>query len=106
MENQGRADRPREPGSARHFDLAPRLLPAFRVTLAVPGRVPGLISGVGSADDASLLQRLRIVQRLPATGVGGTGREAVAVLRRRAAGERIPHKVIDVGFRLVARESA
>lgn len=34
------------------------------------------------------------------------GREAVAVLRRRAAGERIAQKVIDVGFRLIARESA
>jgi LacI family gluconate utilization system Gnt-I transcriptional repressor len=34
------------------------------------------------------------------------GREAVAVLRRRAAGERVPRSVIDVGFRLIARESA
>lgn len=34
------------------------------------------------------------------------GREAVAVLRRRAAGERVPRQVIDVGFRLIARESA
>jgi LacI family gluconate utilization system Gnt-I transcriptional repressor len=34
------------------------------------------------------------------------GREAVAVLRRRAAGERIEPRVIDVGFRLIARESA
>lgn len=34
------------------------------------------------------------------------GRETVAVLRRRAAGERIANKVIDVGFRLIARESA
>jgi LacI family transcriptional regulator, gluconate utilization system Gnt-I transcriptional repressor len=34
------------------------------------------------------------------------GREAVAVLRRRATGERVASKLIDVGFRLVARESA
>jgi LacI family gluconate utilization system Gnt-I transcriptional repressor len=34
------------------------------------------------------------------------GREAVSVLRRRAAGERIPQRVIDAGFRLIARESA
>jgi len=34
------------------------------------------------------------------------GREAVAVLRRRATGDRIAQKVIDVGFRLIARESA
>jgi LacI family gluconate utilization system Gnt-I transcriptional repressor len=34
------------------------------------------------------------------------GREAVAVLRRRANGEGIAQKVIDVGFRLIARESA
>lgn len=34
------------------------------------------------------------------------GREAVSVLRRRAAGERITQRVIDVGFRLIARESA
>lgn len=34
------------------------------------------------------------------------GREAVAMLRRRAAGEKITQRVIDVGFRLIARESA
>ena len=34
------------------------------------------------------------------------GREAVSVLRRRAAGEKIAQRVIDVGFRLIARESA
>lgn len=34
------------------------------------------------------------------------GREAVAVLRRRGAGERVPRHVIDVGFRLIPRESA
>lgn len=34
------------------------------------------------------------------------GREAVSVLRRRAAGEQITQRVIDVGFRLIARESA
>jgi len=34
------------------------------------------------------------------------GREAVNVLRRRAAGETIAERHIDVGFRLVARESA
>jgi LacI family gluconate utilization system Gnt-I transcriptional repressor len=34
------------------------------------------------------------------------GREAVAVLRRRAAGETISNPVIDVGFKLIARESA
>jgi LacI family gluconate utilization system Gnt-I transcriptional repressor len=34
------------------------------------------------------------------------GREAVGVLRRRAAGEKITNRVIDVGFRVIARESA
>lgn len=34
------------------------------------------------------------------------GREAVGVLRRRAAGEKIANRVIDVGFRVIARESA
>jgi LacI family gluconate utilization system Gnt-I transcriptional repressor len=34
------------------------------------------------------------------------GREAVGVLRRRAAGEKIVDRVIDVGFRVIARESA
>lgn len=34
------------------------------------------------------------------------GREAVAVLKRRAAGETIQSRVIDVGFRIIARESA
>jgi hypothetical protein len=30
----------------------------------------------------------------------------VSVLRRRAAGDKITQRVIDVGFRLIARESA
>jgi LacI family transcriptional regulator, gluconate utilization system Gnt-I transcriptional repressor len=34
------------------------------------------------------------------------GREAVAVLRRRAAQEPVASRIIDVGFRLVARDSA
>jgi LacI family gluconate utilization system Gnt-I transcriptional repressor len=34
------------------------------------------------------------------------GREAVDVLKRRAAGEKIANRVIDVGFRIIARESA
>jgi LacI family gluconate utilization system Gnt-I transcriptional repressor len=34
------------------------------------------------------------------------GREAVAVLKRRAAGETIGERIIDVGFRIIARESA
>jgi LacI family gluconate utilization system Gnt-I transcriptional repressor len=34
------------------------------------------------------------------------GREAVALLKRRASGETINDRVIDVGFRIIARESA
>ncbi|MCC7461229.1 MAG: LacI family DNA-binding transcriptional regulator [Gammaproteobacteria bacterium] len=34
------------------------------------------------------------------------GREAVAMLRSRAAGQRPPARLIDVGFRIIARESA
>jgi LacI family transcriptional regulator, gluconate utilization system Gnt-I transcriptional repressor len=34
------------------------------------------------------------------------GREAVEVLKRRAAGEKIVNRSIDVGFRIIARESA
>lgn len=34
------------------------------------------------------------------------GREAVEVLRKRAAGEPVPQRHIDVGFRIIARESA
>lgn len=34
------------------------------------------------------------------------GREAVRVLRQRAAGEDVKQKLIDVGFRIIARESA
>ena len=34
------------------------------------------------------------------------GRETVALMRRRSAGEHIASRMIDVGFRLVARESA
>ena len=33
------------------------------------------------------------------------GREAVSVLRRRAAGEQITQRVIDAGFRLIARKA-
>lgn len=34
------------------------------------------------------------------------GREAVAVLRSHAAGQQVPARLIDVGFRIIARESA
>jgi LacI family gluconate utilization system Gnt-I transcriptional repressor len=34
------------------------------------------------------------------------GREAIAVLRSRSAGEEVKQRVIDVGFRVIARESA
>ena len=34
------------------------------------------------------------------------GREAVSLLRRRASGEKLPSRLIDVGFRIIARESA
>jgi LacI family gluconate utilization system Gnt-I transcriptional repressor len=34
------------------------------------------------------------------------GREAVRVLRQRAAGEEATKTLIDVGFRIIARESA
>ncbi len=34
------------------------------------------------------------------------GREAVAVLRSHAAGQHLPARLIDVGFRIIARESA
>lgn len=34
------------------------------------------------------------------------GREAVNLLRRRAAGEKLPSRWIDVGFRIITRESA
>ena len=33
-------------------------------------------------------------------------REAIAAIRRHAAGEPLPQRVVDVGFRLIARESA
>ena len=34
------------------------------------------------------------------------GREAVELLRRRASGKPVAHRVVDVGFRIIARESA
>ncbi|HEX7693591.1 MAG TPA: substrate-binding domain-containing protein, partial [Sphingomonas sp.] len=37
---------------------------------------------------------------------GRVAREAIRVLRARAAGEKITERRIDVGFRIIARESA
>jgi LacI family gluconate utilization system Gnt-I transcriptional repressor len=72
---------------------------------AAGSRVPDQVAVVGFGN-TSLAGDMR--PSITTVDVDGArmGREAVAVLRRRASGDRIAQKVIDVGFRLIARESA
>ena len=68
-------------------------------------RVPDQIAVVGLGNVAIAGDMRPSITTVDVDGAR-IGREAVAVLRRRAAGEQIAKKVIDVGFRLIARESA
>lgn len=73
--------------------------------LAAGVKVPGQLAVVGFGNLAIAGDMRPTLTSVEIDGAR-IGREAVSVLRRRAAGERITQKVIDVGFRLVARESA
>lgn len=68
-------------------------------------RVPGdlAVVGFGNLQVASDMR-----PTITTVDVDGAriGREAVAVLRRHAAGQRPTERLIDVGFRIIARESA
>lgn len=68
-------------------------------------RVPDQVATVGFGNIAVAGDMRPSITTVDVDGAR-IGREAVAVLRRRATGERITQKVIDVGFRLIARESA
>ena len=68
-------------------------------------RVPDQIAVVGFGNVAIAGDMRPTITTVDVDGAR-IGREAVAVLRRRAAGEEITQKVIDAGFRLIARESA
>jgi LacI family gluconate utilization system Gnt-I transcriptional repressor len=68
-------------------------------------RVPDQIAVVGFGNVAVAGDMRPSITTVDVDGAR-IGREAVAVLRRRAAGEPVTQRVIDVGFRLIARESA
>ena len=68
-------------------------------------RVPDQVAVVGFGNVAIAGDMRPTITTVDVDGAR-IGREAVAVLRRRAAGETITQKVIDAGFRLIARESA
>ncbi len=68
-------------------------------------RVPDQIAVIGFGNAAFAADMRPAITTVDVDGAR-IGREAVAVLRRRAAGEQFIEKIIDVGFRLIARESA
>jgi LacI family gluconate utilization system Gnt-I transcriptional repressor len=68
-------------------------------------RVPDQVAVVGFGNLAVAADMRPSITTVDVDGAR-IGREAVAVLRRRGGGERVPRRVIDVGFRLIARESA
>lgn len=68
-------------------------------------RVPDELAVVGFGNLAIAAEMRPTITTVDIDGAR-IGREAIHVLRRRAAGETIAERHIDVGFRLVARESA
>ncbi len=68
-------------------------------------RVPGDLSVVGFGNLQIAGEMRPTITTVDVDGAR-IGREAVTVLRRRAAGEKVPQRHIDVGFRIIARESA
>lgn len=68
-------------------------------------RVPGDLSVVGFGNLQIAGEMRPTITTVDVDGAR-IGREAVTVLRRRAAGEQVPQRLIDVGFRIIARESA
>ncbi|GIL41613.1 LacI family DNA-binding transcriptional regulator [Roseiterribacter gracilis] len=73
--------------------------------MAAGVRVPDELAVVGFGNLALAAEMRPTLTTVDIDGAR-IGREAVDVLRRRAAGKEIPDRHIDVGFRLIARESA
>jgi LacI family gluconate utilization system Gnt-I transcriptional repressor len=73
--------------------------------MAAGVKVPDELAVVGFGNMAIAAEMRPTITTVDIDGAR-IGREAVNVLRRRAAGETITERHIDVGFRLVARESA
>jgi LacI family gluconate utilization system Gnt-I transcriptional repressor len=73
--------------------------------MAAGVRVPDEMAVVGFGNLAIAAEMRPTITTIDIDGAR-IGREAVDVLRRRAAGQKIASRHIDVGFRLVARESA
>jgi LacI family gluconate utilization system Gnt-I transcriptional repressor len=100
--------------SLRELDPRPDLVVCSSDWLAQGVLVEALAAGVRVPDELAVIGfgNLTIAAEMRPTittiDIDGAriGREAVNVLRRRAAGEDIPSNHIDVGFRLVVRESA
>jgi LacI family gluconate utilization system Gnt-I transcriptional repressor len=73
--------------------------------MAAGVKVPDELAVVGFGNLAIAAEMRPTITTIDIDGAR-IGREAVNVLRRRAAGEKIAQRHIDVGFRLIARESA
>jgi LacI family gluconate utilization system Gnt-I transcriptional repressor len=68
-------------------------------------RVPDDLAVIGFGNLALAAEMRPTITTIDIDGAR-IGREAIGVLRRRAAGEQVAERHIDVGFRLIARESA
>lgn len=98
----------------REFDMRPDVVVCSSDHLAQGVLVEAMSAGIRVPDDLAVVGfgNLPIAAEMRPTittvDIDGAriGREAVNVLRRRAAGLVVPERHIDVGFRLIARESA
>ncbi|MDO6415250.1 LacI family DNA-binding transcriptional regulator [Sphingomonas sp. BIUV-7] len=98
----------------RELDVVPDVVVCSSDWLAQGVLVEAMAAGVKVPDEVAVVGfgNLAIAAEMRPTittiDIDGAriGREAVNVLRRRAAGEKILDRHIDVGFRLIARESA
>lgn len=73
--------------------------------MAAGVRVPDELAVVGFGNLAVAAEMRPTITTIDIDGAR-IGREAVSLLRRRTAGEKIENRLIDVGFRLIVRESA
>jgi LacI family gluconate utilization system Gnt-I transcriptional repressor len=73
--------------------------------MAAGVRVPDELAVVGFGNLAVAAEMRPTITTIDIDGAR-IGREAVSLLRRRTAGEKIENRHIDVGFRLIVRESA
>jgi LacI family gluconate utilization system Gnt-I transcriptional repressor len=77
------------------------LLECRRLGLSVPGRLA--IAGLGDLEIAGELTPGLTTVRVPSYAIG---RRAGELLLKRIAGETPAERVVDLGFEIVARESA